>query len=393
MNILIIGNGFDLAHELPTKYTDFLKFTNVFKCYKDACKKESIKTELDTIEEENKDILISLANLYQQKGRIFEEIDSLISSNLWNDHFWKLYTDRKLPKNEGWIDFESEISKVIQILDESRHTILEQINQVEETNRITQKQFNILIPLMQYDYSSIDSIGFSEESIEHMKKQLLNDLNKLTRCLEIYLEEFVEQIEPKFKLSDIEKLNINCVLSFNYTHTYSRLYDTIENSKIKYDYIHGEVKTDNNLENCNLILGIDEYLEGYDKNQDNEFIQFKKFFQRIYKKTGCAHVEWKETILSLPNGYGSNDHSIHNLFIFGHSLSVTDKDILKTLINMKATKTTIFYHDQESLARHIANLVKILGEEELIAKVHGKNATIIFQKQQISSSIEVKDLI
>ena len=26
MNILVIGNGFDLAHELPTKYTDFLKF-------------------------------------------------------------------------------------------------------------------------------------------------------------------------------------------------------------------------------------------------------------------------------------------------------------------------------------------------------------------------------
>lgn len=24
MNILIIGNGFDLAHKLPTKYSDFL---------------------------------------------------------------------------------------------------------------------------------------------------------------------------------------------------------------------------------------------------------------------------------------------------------------------------------------------------------------------------------
>ena len=26
MNILLIGNGFDLAHGLPTKYTDFLIF-------------------------------------------------------------------------------------------------------------------------------------------------------------------------------------------------------------------------------------------------------------------------------------------------------------------------------------------------------------------------------
>lgn len=29
MNILVIGNGFDLAHGLPTKYTDFLKFVEV----------------------------------------------------------------------------------------------------------------------------------------------------------------------------------------------------------------------------------------------------------------------------------------------------------------------------------------------------------------------------
>ena len=30
MNILVIGNGFDLAHGLPTKYADFLKFIEFF---------------------------------------------------------------------------------------------------------------------------------------------------------------------------------------------------------------------------------------------------------------------------------------------------------------------------------------------------------------------------
>lgn len=29
VNILVIGNGFDLAHGLPTKYTDFLKFCKI----------------------------------------------------------------------------------------------------------------------------------------------------------------------------------------------------------------------------------------------------------------------------------------------------------------------------------------------------------------------------
>lgn len=31
MNILIIGNGFDLAHGLPTKYGDFLDFCKKLK--------------------------------------------------------------------------------------------------------------------------------------------------------------------------------------------------------------------------------------------------------------------------------------------------------------------------------------------------------------------------
>ena len=30
MNILVIGNGFDLAHGLPTTYKDFLAFTDEF---------------------------------------------------------------------------------------------------------------------------------------------------------------------------------------------------------------------------------------------------------------------------------------------------------------------------------------------------------------------------
>jgi len=31
MNILVIGNGFDLAHGLPTKYKDFLEFKGLRK--------------------------------------------------------------------------------------------------------------------------------------------------------------------------------------------------------------------------------------------------------------------------------------------------------------------------------------------------------------------------
>ena len=35
MNMLIIGNGFDLAHERPTTYSDFLQFLNYILLAKD----------------------------------------------------------------------------------------------------------------------------------------------------------------------------------------------------------------------------------------------------------------------------------------------------------------------------------------------------------------------
>ena len=36
MNILVIGNGFDLAHGLPTTYGDFLKYVAAFNRVKDS---------------------------------------------------------------------------------------------------------------------------------------------------------------------------------------------------------------------------------------------------------------------------------------------------------------------------------------------------------------------
>lgn len=37
MNMLVIGNGFDLALDLPTKYSDFLNFTLAFYDVINSC--------------------------------------------------------------------------------------------------------------------------------------------------------------------------------------------------------------------------------------------------------------------------------------------------------------------------------------------------------------------
>lgn len=382
MNILIIGNGFDLAHGLPTKYEHFLKYVDAFKRFKDTCKQESIKADWETANKEDKNFILHFANLYEQKTKIFEEIETLILNNVWIDYFGEIYRNRRVAGKDGWIDFESEISRIIQTLDKARFTILEEIDQGHKRGKMTQRQLNILSPIFGKPEISRDSIEFDENTIGYRKTRLLTDLNRLTRCLEIYLTYYVEEITPDVRLPDVDKLNIQFVLSFNYTHTYERFYNIDKSKKIHYDYIHGETRADSNIDNCNLILGIDEYLEGDAKDKDNEFIQFKKFYQRIYKKTGCKYIDWINSIASLPSGYGKSGGAIHNVYVIGHSLDITDKDILPSLINMESTKTTIFYHNQAALGNQINNLVKVLGEDNLIAKVHGENSSLVFQEQQ-----------
>ena len=149
-----------------------------------------------------------------------------------------------------------------------------------------------------------ESITYKE-----IRDRLYNDLNKLIRALEIYLTDYVEKEECNCVLPDIQEIvkeNVKgadgeeqikyCkVLSFNYTNTYERLYLDKQQIQNSIDYIHGKAKLFNTVENNNMVLGIDEYLTDERKDRETEFIAFKKFYQRIYKETGCKYKDWVET--------------------------------------------------------------------------------------------------
>lgn len=61
---------------------------------------------------------------------------------------------------------------------------------------------------------------------------------------------------------------------------------------------------------------------------------------------------------------------------------MTDKDILSALIKNDNVHTYIYYHDDTAHKNLIANLVKVLGEDEVIKRTGGKTKTISFKKQQ-----------
>lgn len=367
MNILVIGNGFDLAHGLPTRYDDFLNFVEEFIEYK-------------VTNECNMRFLDYFKSLNETNINLYDQIDGLIEDNRWLNYFLTLRENKVLLNKLTWIDFESEISKVIKTFDEYRNKLISEKVFENEQMRIDEHSFDVLHYILEKKEKiiQIDCL-LSLENIRELKEELITDLNRLIRCLEMYLDDYVRKnyFDKLQKIKFIEALKIDKILTFNYTNTYEHVYGK---SNINFDYIHGKADIKHNLNSCNLVLGIDEHLGENEKNSNIEFIQFKKFFQRIYKGTGCLYKDWIKFYTEQKGKTPKIPHEL-NLYFIGHSLDVTDKDILKELILFDEANTTIYYHNQEALGRMIANLVKVIGEDELIRRTGGSNACIKFVQQ------------
>ncbi len=414
MNILVIGNGFDLAHRLPTKYTDFLQFCKiVLAIFTDAKSMDEKTFEGKYLREwkVNKEIVKELKDIhycicicnnkinYLNEYPYLSELYEMIQQNIWIEYFLQCNMYQK----ENWIDFEREISEVIKSLDNDMHRLSGDYSIdddiIDLSNKFLNKMYSDYTFTVQsknsYTNGVCESITFKE-----IRNKLLDDLNKLIRAFEIYLTEYVEKIEIQEKSPDIDELEVDFILSFNYTHIFSELYNVSSRSKKEitdpFDYIHGEADTNNSIETNNMVLGIDEYLGKKRRNKDIEFIAFKKYYQRIHKQTGCKYKDWSDIIKKnerelkekykkeYPNQvpFKQCGDKRHRLYIFGHSLDITDKDILRNLILNDNVYTTIFYHNKDVMGQQIANLVKVIGQDELIRRTGGSTKTIEFKQQQ-----------
>jgi hypothetical protein len=426
MDILIIGNGFDLAHGLPTNYKDFLMFINVLKQSLDENNQE---LKWDNINPQIKEMLESNIknNLNFQKNKW----ESLINNNFWIDYFlqWNIYD------KETWVDFETEIGNVVKIIDkdlEKRRLedsfngcgntfVNDYFSSSKQYKKLEQEQLEKLFnnPKIQqmtigkqsefiqnYKENNPIKTTIQEITYHQLIKRLDDDLNKLIRALEIYLAEYVEKMQIDLVSKDFKNLKFDHILSFNYTHTYEKLYRelyTNENKKPIYDYIHGEANADNDIESNNMVLGIDEYLDDDKKNKNLKFISFKKYYQRIYKGTDSSYKLWVDLIRESENNTKSKLReefptqvpykqfkNQHALYVFGHSLDVTDKDILRDLILNDSVYTTIYYKDKKTMGKQISNLVKVIGQDELIRRTGDSTKTIEFRMQQDMIQIENK---
>ena len=415
MKLLVIGNGFDLAHGFQTRYTDFLKYCKVYR---------------------NSNPVSNVEDMNQEFG-------NFIANNIWLKYFLSI-TD--LEDDKTWIDFEKEISKIVDAAESRTSDIF--INKVstEETQinirhvadeldkffltfekqdlengidgrflKITLniKGIDCLTSFIDYIYQELRNFARAFEIYcLHINKEELtapvvsytikNELEKMQKEKERfnhlaiqasgYINRKQEEKEYREKAEEASKkyskvhskicrrdylgLSVfDCVLSFNYTNTYERFYG---NKKTKYCYIHGKAQDDRTK--TNLIFGIDDNLKQGQENQNFEWARFKKYFQRIILKTGSEYKDW---LLPDPN----NKNSINYAYIVGHSLEQTDFDILYEIFTNPSFKIIVYYYNQKDFEEKVQKVIKLLsykgmsGRDELIKRVHGNKWSIKFVDQ------------
>ena len=406
MNILIIGNGFDLAHGLPTKYDNFLDFCvkarKIYTFREDASLNDYKR---DNIDNWNMNDYIKNALLETFDKRVCEKIpcdndnsELRVTTNTFLDELYTHIVDNtwleyflecRSSIGENWIDFEAEISKVIQVLDEAINIK----KSGKELDKMLRENQEILIDVHKASKGSMKNAFKNVKTLDNFAAFLDKELGRLIRALEIYIVEFVGKIPVTEKNVDIEKLNIDHVLSFNYSDTYERIYS--KGKKVECDYIHGKADIGKNINTSNLVLGIDEYLDNDKKDKELGLLSFKKYYQRIYKSTGNRYLGWVDKIKDGYADYlnplslsGEVEYPGHMLYIFGHSLDVTDQDVLRMFICNENVQTRIFYYrknqeDKIELGKMIRNLILIMGQEELIRRTGGVHKTIEFVPQTL----------
>ncbi|WP_455089076.1 AbiH family protein [Peptoanaerobacter stomatis] len=482
MNILVIGNGFDLAHGLPTKYGDFLDSVEAVKLFNNDYNKYI--ENLEGLKKELYKKVLPLENDNRLKDGYGGILYEYIKENFWIEHFFK----RRNEIGENWIDFEKEIADVLEKLkynekkiDAVFWNILDDIIKYRIDSEFNKKQIETLCIVLK-NLSKIfklknDEEGNIKNNWENLKKHLNrfsifsnglvlyhnykeskraivsdeliiidnlteanylkksyeilieviihtleDDLIKLIRAFEVYLLRVVHQQKFKEISEDIISIPLlEKVISFNYTDTCLRILNYISENKdnfIKYNkylnsygykiptykdilYIHGsaeEYKINSPLEieenNDDMILGVYEKLKD-EKNICDDFIFFKKYYQRILKNTDGNNELEEDYYNRVPkeDRKFTYERCLENIkgsyiYIFGHSLDVSDNDLLEKLI-VKSRKTIIYYHNRETNKIQIINLIKMLGQEKLVE--YRNSGKIIFMKQKENIEIENDD--
>lgn len=343
--LIIVGNGFDLAHGLKTSYCDFL----------DSYLKDALNIFHQTANYD--DPLLSLSHLPGQRyfrypyslpidsTDVHGILSTLNSSDLYVVSYKSTLLKRSLEKSKEirWVDLENdffgELSNCV--------------------DKVGKKVYTSALATLNNQF------GFLKNRLEDYLLSVQIDLNTFNHDPAMY-DLFRQPINARdvlnTKASFIELKKI-MYLNFNYTNTLNKYaqvsaYDTntgfFIQEKDSVNHIHGVLKSEENK----IVFGFgDEYDENYlqfENLKNNDLFRHIKSF--AYFKTRNYH----ELIRFL------ND-SEFQVFIIGHSCGLSDRTMFRKIFEHgNCLSIKIFYHKRidgstdyvdktYDIARHFTN--------------------------------------
>ncbi|HBF87830.1 MAG TPA: hypothetical protein DDX39_04230 [Bacteroidales bacterium] len=310
--LVIIGNGFDLAHGLKTRYSDFILWYL------------------------NEAIVALNTKLFYNDGLI-----KLLTGNNPKkiDFFKSIYDFKKAYKMEQFeIDYQHDfINNLINNLGN--------LNWVD----IESEYYKLLIDY----YKDIENGEFAISGLNDSFEIIKTELQQYLSTVEIKLEPN-ENVQRKMN-KDIQnhlmkiKDNVNksepnniLFLNFNYTSTIE-LYKTLfDENQFRVNYIHGKLNNESNP----IIFGygdeIDSYHEKIEQLNNNDFLKnFKSFgysmtrnYQDLFKFLGMGNRKLK--------------YEVH---IMGHSCGLSDRVLLNGIFEHEnCEKIKIYYHQKDEFS-------------------------------------------
>ena len=391
--LILVGNGFDLAHGLPTSYTDFLN--HFWKTLYLNIKNNSVKYIIDVNESylgflnhngvtvnSFDELIINLDNYCKEYGYHFDK-DQVIAKTKYNSTpifkfkniFFKKINQKKSLQN--WVDIENEyyfeLKKIAKLqfnhLDETENNKVKKERVVElnqEFNQIKELLLNYLDEEVIKKYSLTEY----ESKEEYLKMSSLFKHNSKINNNPYNLDEFSfeEDREVIKELNTSEKISSEIesevyILNFNYTdYTFSYHID-IDDLHLPntINSIHGDIGS----EEFKPIFGFgDEMDEDYkfiENIDDNEYLRFFKSFE--YFQNSCYD--------SLIRFISSKKFQV---LVLGHSCGLSDRVMLNTIFESEnCSSIKIFYHKKKDGTDNYSDIVKNISR-------HFKNKPLMRRK-------------
>lgn len=357
--LLILGNGFDIACGLKSTYTDFYnyRYFNDDKREGNILFKEINKILALDIE---KILEIQLLNHKENNVSFWDFIfcqDKLFGKN-WTDVEEVLAEKINEFKNldlvferDDYTHGPSSRQTDVSALEISEFNPTTTINGIKEEFRKLSKIFLVFVKV-RYSHIKVNSSRDSISNIllkeliifeENFQIYLSNEVEHNLNYAENFSNLFEELISTDVGQYDRRVDSEIYVLSFNYT-TFSDIEDYY-NPDITYNNVHGQLSMKNN------IFGIDitrNRPRSYEKSTIWEIDRFEDKFLKTYRT------------LSLPNRERFYNNEVRVIRFYGHSLAPADYVYFKVIFDSldlfnKDVQLIFFYSDYTDATGSVVN--------------------------------------